>query len=135
MDATVLLTRILSMKSLHRVKCVLRSVGLISAALTAAVSLSARSSHATLISGSQIVQAPGEPDPTGGMILASLTVPVVAPTFSGSLTSQVIDFDPSNTLGGLTFTYALTNNATSAHAVTSPRANARVLRIRTRCGD
>ena len=104
------------MKSLHGVKCLLWRVGLLSATLTAAVSLSARTGHAALIAPGTTMPVPYEPDPFLGTILASLTVPVAAPTFSGILTSQVID-DPANALGGLTFTYELTNNATSARAI------------------
>ena len=54
--------------------------------------------------------AVGETDPTGGTVLSSLSAPFVAGTYSGTLISQVISGDPSNPLGGLTFTYLLTNN-------------------------
>ena len=59
----------------------------------------------------------GEPDPTGGTIKATMTVPVTALTFHGTLTSTVISGDPSNTLGGLTFIYQLTNDIASPHAM------------------
>jgi hypothetical protein len=44
-------------------------------------------------------------------------VPFVAPTFSGTLTTTVITGDTSNPLGGLTFTYLLTNNQGSVNAI------------------
>lgn len=62
------------------------------------------------------ILAPGEPDPTGGAVVAGVATPFVTATFSGTLTSQVIVGDPSNPFGGLTFTYRLTNNVISANA-------------------
>ncbi|HWL95626.1 MAG TPA: PEP-CTERM sorting domain-containing protein [Phycisphaerae bacterium] len=60
--------------------------------------------------------APAEPDPVGGTVIDTMTVPVVAPTFTGTLTSSVISGDLSTPFaGGLTFTYLLTNDATSLH--------------------
>lgn len=61
--------------------------------------------------------AVGEPDPTGGIVVASLSAPFVAGTYSGTLISQVISGDPSNPLGGLTFTYLLSNNPGSINAM------------------
>jgi PEP-CTERM motif len=60
----------------------------------------------------------GEPDPTGGVVVdGGVPVPFVAATFSGTLTSTVISGDPSNLLGGLTFTYLLKNDPASPHAL------------------
>jgi hypothetical protein len=71
--------------------------------------------------------APAEPDPTGGVVVFSETLPFSTGGpggFSGTLTSTVIRDDPSNPfanignpnplLHGLTFVYQLTNNAASA---------------------
>jgi PEP-CTERM motif len=55
------------------------------------------------------IPAAGEPDPTGGVVLASTNVVFSGLHLSGSLTSTVILGDPSNPLGGLTFTYRLFN--------------------------
>jgi hypothetical protein len=68
------------------------------------------------------IPAPAEVDPTGGVIQAGTgaTVPFSAggpAGYSGTLTSTVIAGDPSNLLGGLTFTYRLTNDATSLSAL------------------
>lgn len=60
---------------------------------------------------------PGEADPVGGNVLFTITVPFVAPTFSGNLTSTVTANDSSNPFGGLTFTYLLTNDVISAHPI------------------
>jgi hypothetical protein len=68
------------------------------------------------------VAAPPEGDPIGGAPVATVTLPFSAPTFSGSLTSTVIA-GAVNPLGGLTFTYQLTNtdidaSPTSIHRLT-----------------
>lgn len=60
---------------------------------------------------------PGEADPTGGNVLFSLTEPFAGASFSGFLTSTVIQNDSSNPYGGLTFTYLLTNEASSTHPI------------------
>ena len=72
------------------------------------------SAHAApLFPGGVLVPVPGEPDPVGG-IIASTTVPFSVPgAFSGSVTAQVYAGDFSNPLGGLTFTYKVTNDGVS----------------------
>jgi hypothetical protein len=66
---------------------------------------------APLPSSTVLVPSPGEPDPTGGAVVASLAAPFsVAGAFSGTLTTTVLSGDPSNALGGLTFTYELAND-------------------------
>jgi hypothetical protein len=87
------------------------------AVLTAVFCLSVRASHATLITANQTIVAPGEPDPTGGTVLASQSANFISGTIGGTLVSEVIDQDPSNTLGGLTFTYKLTNRTTSTDGI------------------
>jgi len=68
---------------------------------------------APLLVGSNLFAA-GEPDPTGGGLIAGgVPIPFAAVDFNGTLTSSVIQGDPSNPLGGLTFTYLLQNNAAS----------------------
>jgi len=62
--------------------------------------------------------APGEPDPVGGVVLATTgPVPFVGLSFSGTLTSTVILGDPSNPFGGLTFTYLLSNALLSTDSI------------------
>jgi hypothetical protein len=84
--------------------------------------LCARGFAAPIVAG-QTIPAPGEADPTGGVVQAGtgVAVPFVSPPgpgqFSGTLTTTVISGDPSNALGGLTFTYRLTNNAVSLAAL------------------
>jgi len=77
----------------------------------------AQTSHALPITPGTTMVVPLEPDPVGGSTIASTTVPVTAATFTGHLTSKVISGDTSNTLGGLTFTYQLSNDATSPNAI------------------
>jgi hypothetical protein len=71
---------------------------------------------APIAAGGILFPAPAEPDPTGGTILASSTVPFIAPNYAGSLMATVRSGDPSNTLGGLTFTYQILN-VTGTHSV------------------
>jgi len=65
------------------------------------------------------VPAFAEPEPGAGssLLFSTGVVPFVAPTYTGDLTSSVYNNDPSNPFGpdGLTFTYLLHNNASSAH--------------------
>jgi hypothetical protein len=91
---------------------------------------SATSQAAPLLPGGGLL-TPAEPDPTGGTVLFT-SGPVAftgggANGFSGTLTTTVIQDDPSNPfanignpnplLHGLTFTYLLHNNATSKTAL------------------
>jgi hypothetical protein len=84
--------------------------------------LCARGFAAPLVPGATIA-APAEPDPTGGIVQAGtgIAVPFASPAgpgqFSGTLTTTVLSGDPSNALGGLTFTYRLTNDAVSLAAL------------------
>jgi hypothetical protein len=74
---------------------------------------SAVASAATLAPGTLLHPAPGEAGPTGGVILASTTLPFVSPTYNGTLTTTVIRGESTNPFGAnaLTFTYVLTNGA------------------------
>jgi hypothetical protein len=84
--------------------------------------LSARGFAAPIVAG-QTIAVPAEADPTGGVVQAGtgVAVPFASPAgpgqFSGTLTTSVISGDPSNALGGLTFTYRLTNDAVSLAAL------------------
>src|SRR5690242_9278280 len=88
------------------------------AALAAVVfgGLSSFSSAALLVPGS-VVLATNEPNPVGGTVVATVTSPFNTPTFNGTLTTQVIQGDTSNSLNGLTFTYQLVNNANSQNSI------------------
>jgi hypothetical protein len=91
--------------------------------LAVAVCTLCTSSYAAAIVAGQTIAAPGEADPTGGVVQAGtgIAVPFASPpgpgSFSGTLTTKVIAGDPSNALGGLTFTYQLTNDANSLAAL------------------
>jgi hypothetical protein len=77
-----------------------------------------RASAAPLATGSTLFPAPGETDPTGGIVVSSLTTPFNVPGFfQGSVLATVIANDPSNALGGLTFTYQITNAPASPNAI------------------
>jgi hypothetical protein len=84
--------------------------------------LCARTYGAPLVPGATIAGV-GEPDPTGGVVQAGtgVAVPFASPAgpgqFSGTLRTTVIAGDPSNALGGLTFTYRITNDGTSLSAI------------------
>lgn len=64
-----------------------------------------------------LMPAPGEANPAGGNIIATVTVPVVSLTYTGLLTSTVFENDATNPFGGLTFTYLLSNDASSAQPI------------------
>jgi hypothetical protein len=73
--------------------------------------------QAALIAPSVNAFALAEPGPVGGAVVANLAFPFAAATYSGVLTSQVISGDASNPLGGLTFTYSITTDATNTHNI------------------
>jgi hypothetical protein len=98
---------------LLRKYCVILAVAIAAAGL-----VSQTASASTLLPGDEDVLAAGEPDPTGGVVIAGgVPVPFIAKTFSGTLTSTVIEGDPSNPYGGLTFTYQFTNDAKSPNSI------------------
>ena len=71
-----------------------------------------------LATGGTLYPAPLEANPAPGVVIYSTgSVPFVAATFTGSLTSAVIAGDPTNPLGGLTFVYRVTNNAGSPNDI------------------
>ncbi len=73
--------------------------------------------HASPLGPGAAFPASPEPDPTGGAVIAFTNVTFTAPSFSGSLTSTVIAGDPSNPLGGLTFTYQVSNASGSTDPI------------------
>jgi hypothetical protein len=78
------------------------------------VAVLAASAAATPLFPGATAFAVGEPDPTGGVLIAGgVPIPFATAQYSGTLTSSVILGDPSNPFGGLTFTYLLTNDVTS----------------------
>lgn len=69
---------------------------------------------AALPAGTALFGPSTETDPVGGTVVATLTDAFsAAGAFSGTLTTTVISGDTSNTLGGLTFVYTLTNDGVS----------------------
>jgi len=79
--------------------------------LLGVVAVGISSVNATPLNPGSSIALPAEADPIGGVTIASISVPFVAPTFSGTLVSKVWSGDLSNPFaGGLTFTYELSNN-------------------------
>jgi hypothetical protein len=95
----------------------MRKLSILAAAAVLALAGAVSFSSAALLPPGNVVLAPNEPNPVGGTVLASLSSPFVTATFNGTLTTQVIQGDTSNTLNGLTFTYQLVNNASSANSI------------------
>jgi hypothetical protein len=94
----------------------IRLAACVALAVLACVAPSARG--AVLVPGSVLIPGAAEPDPVGGTLVTSTTVPFTVPgSFSGSLTSSVYSGDTTNTLGGLTFTYLLSNDAASSNSI------------------
>jgi len=100
---------------------VLRSL----AALGVVAAIGSYSAQAVPILPGQTLPVVGEADPTGGTIISNsgsalnsaFSGGTGVTAFSGTLISKVIKNDPSNILGGLTFTYQLTNAAGSQTAL------------------
>ena len=83
-------------------------------ALVSVLSLSTVANASPLVAGQTIYPAPGEPDPVGGQVACGpLVQPFTTANFSGVLTTTVIAGDVSNPYGGLTFTYVVSNDASS----------------------
>ena len=89
---------------------------IISVALIGALCSANVATAAPLVTGQTIYPAPGEPDPVGGQVACGpLVAHFTTATFSGVLTSTVIAGDASNPYGGLTFTYTVSNDASSVN--------------------
>jgi PEP-CTERM motif len=87
------------------------------------VVLCATCSAATLAPGALLYPMPGEAGPTGGVVLATTSLPFVTPNYSGSLTTTVISGDTTNPFpGGLTFTYVISNGP-GTHAINRMSVN------------
>jgi hypothetical protein len=84
-----------------------------------ALLLAAQGALATPLPVGGTILASAENAPVGGVVVTSLTAPVVAATFHGLLTSTVIQGDTSNPFGAgdLTFVYQLSNDPTSIHSM------------------
>lgn len=91
--------------------------------VSAAALCMAASSYAAIIAPNTNTFALNEPGPVGATLVATQTIPFVTATYTGSLTSTVYSGDVSNPLGGLTFTYQISNATTSAHAITRLAVN------------
>jgi hypothetical protein len=86
--------------------------------LAAVIAMTSAANAAPLSVGTALIPAPAEFDPVGGSVLSTMTVPFAAAgSFSGTLTTEVISGDTTNALGGLTFTYLITNDVSSANSI------------------
>ncbi len=88
-------------------------------ALVAAVALCAGTpAFAVSLPANSSVLSTGAGVPVGGTPVAGgAPLAFSSATFSGTLTTTVISGDTSNPYGGLTFTYLLTNDLASTHAI------------------
>jgi hypothetical protein len=95
---------------MNRIKAFLRTIAVVACICSAASAASLPASSSILSTGAGV--------PIGGLTIAGgVPIPFVAGTFSGTLTTTVISGDTSNPHGGLTFTYLLTNDVSSSHAI------------------
>ena len=88
-------------------------------AAAAVLALGVSAQAAVLNVGASLFPAPGEPDPVGGTVVATQTIPFNVPGFfDGSLRSEVIR-GGNNPFGAnaLTFTYRIVNAASSPNAI------------------
>jgi hypothetical protein len=72
---------------------------------------------APLPPGTTLYPAPSGSLPGGTALAGGAPVPFASSTFTGSLTSTVLQNDPTNPLGGLTFTYVLQDLPASPGAI------------------
>jgi len=79
--------------------------------------MSGQANAALLSPGGFLIPAPLEPDPAGGLVLASVTSPFSSVDIQGQVISRVLSGDVSNPLGGLTFTYQIIMATISPHEV------------------
>ena len=89
----------------------------IAAALAAGVLCAASNASAALLLPGGAAFAPAEPDPVGGIVVASTgPVPFATGSFTGVAISEVIAGDPANPFGPgfLTFTYRVVNTDADA---------------------
>ena len=80
------------------------------AALVVILSVFTISAQAAPLGPGGAIPSSPEPDPLGGVVVASTNVLFTGLNLSGSLTSTVIAGDITNPFGGLTFTYQLFNS-------------------------
>src|SRR5579863_6396771 len=83
------------------------------AALICTLATSSTAGPLPLAPGQALFPAPNGPLPGGGILAQDLNVPFATSSYNGTLTSTVLQGDPTNPLGGLTFTYLLQNNVGS----------------------
>jgi hypothetical protein len=88
-------------------------------ALAVVASFASQAHGAALVPGSVLIPSAAEADPVGAtLVFTTGAVPFSVPgSFTGTLTTSVYSGDTSNTLGGLTFTYLVTNDASSANSI------------------
>lgn len=88
-------------------------------ALAVVASFATQAHGAALVPGSVLIPSAAEADPVGAtLVFTTGAVPFSVPgSFTGTLTTSVYSGDTSNTLGGLTFTYLVTNDASSANSI------------------
>jgi hypothetical protein len=85
----------------------------VAAALIFTLATSSTAGPLPLAPGQALFPAPNGPPPGGGILAQLVNVPFATSSYNGTLTSTVLVGDPSNPLGGLTFTYLLQNNVGS----------------------
>lgn len=102
-----------SVKPYRRMKTTWVGMGVVCGTLLIAVS----TVQAISLAPNTSILLPSEAEPVGASLMDSSVVNFSALTFSGTLTSKVWSNDASNPHGGLTFTYELSNNQSSADPI------------------
>jgi hypothetical protein len=90
---------------------------LVTIAANIVLASSAWSVAAPLPPGTTLSPVPSGPVPGGNAIAGGVPVSFTATSFTGSLTSTVLQNDPTNPLGGLTFIYLLRDSPASSGAI------------------
>jgi len=87
------------------------------ATLALLISVLAITAQAVPLAPGGSVPSAAEPDPIGGIVLASTNVVFTGLNLNGSLKSTVIVGDVTNPFGGLTFTYQLFNSLSATDSI------------------
>lgn len=89
-----------------------------SVAIFTVVAAASSMASAALIGAGQTAFSLNENNPVGGTVLQTVVTPFATANYTGNIISKAIQGDTSNPLGGLTFTYQLSNDTGSANAIT-----------------
>ena len=102
---------------MYQAKSLWRTLAAVASVLTLFAILPASASAGLLSVGDTLYPAPVTSSPVSGELEIEQEVPFTTAVYSGTLTTKVYSGDPANPLGGYTFVYQVTNNASSINVI------------------